>query len=154
MTTYFIDTSALVKRYVKEKGSAWVRSAVKPSSGNTIIVATITQVEIMSAVARRQREGSISARIAKTLRLLMDRHFKHEYEVISMTSSIVTKAKDLLAQHPLRAYDAVQLATAVTAHDTLVANHLTAPTFVCSDTRLLDVAEALGLAGLNPVLNS
>jgi hypothetical protein len=47
VTDYFYDSSALIKRYVVEKGTAHVRAEVVPSSGNNIIVSRITQAEII-----------------------------------------------------------------------------------------------------------
>jgi hypothetical protein len=54
---YFLDTSALVKRYVAEKGSTWVNSLLPAG----FIVATITYVEVASAFTRRVRGGTLSA---------------------------------------------------------------------------------------------
>jgi hypothetical protein len=42
MTHYFLDSSALIKRYVAETGTNWVRSIILPGSGNIIVVAHIT----------------------------------------------------------------------------------------------------------------
>ena len=48
MTQYFLDSSALIKRYIVEPGTTWVRSIIQHSSGNTIIIAQTTQIEIVS----------------------------------------------------------------------------------------------------------
>jgi hypothetical protein len=55
MTTYYLDTSALSKRYVEETGSNWVRTLVLPEAEHTLLTARITMVEIYSALARRKR---------------------------------------------------------------------------------------------------
>jgi len=39
VSTYFFDTSALIKRYVVEQGTDWVRSIVAPQAGHTILIA-------------------------------------------------------------------------------------------------------------------
>ena len=57
MTTYYLDSSALSKRYVQEKGTLWISSLVDPRAGNTLLIARITMVEIFSALARRGREN-------------------------------------------------------------------------------------------------
>jgi predicted nucleic acid-binding protein len=59
MTTYYLDASALSKRYVQESGTTWVRTLVDPAAGHTLLTARITMVEIYSALTRRKREGSI-----------------------------------------------------------------------------------------------
>jgi predicted nucleic acid-binding protein len=120
MTSYFFDSSALVKRYTQEIGTVWVQSITTGSSGNTIVVASITSVEMMSAIIKQRRDGKIKPRIAKTIRLLIDRHMTREYISMSMSDPIVQDAKDLLEQHLLRAYDAVQLASALEANGHLI----------------------------------
>lgn len=38
MALYFLDTSALVKRYVAESGSAWVMALCDPASGHVVVI--------------------------------------------------------------------------------------------------------------------
>lgn len=135
MSQYFFDSSALVKRYVPEIGTNWIRSTITGS--NNILIAQITIVEVVSAVMRRKREGHISNRAAQAIRLLMDRHAKRNYTVIAVTSAVVQRAEDLLTSHPLRAYDSVQLASALEANNRLITANLTPLIFVSADTRIL-----------------
>jgi hypothetical protein len=51
---YFVDSSALVKRYVVETGTAWVRAITRRTPSTHIYIALITPVEVTSAVARRR----------------------------------------------------------------------------------------------------
>ncbi len=44
MTTYYLDTSALSKRYVAELGTEWLRTIVDPEAGHTLLTARITMV--------------------------------------------------------------------------------------------------------------
>ncbi len=62
MSLYFFDSSALVKRYLTKTGTNWIRQVVAPSTGNRIFIAHITPVEMVSGLARKQREAGISAR--------------------------------------------------------------------------------------------
>ena len=55
MTTYCFDSSAVVKRYAPEKGSAWVKSIVQPTAGNSVYLAQIGIVEIAAALSRKVR---------------------------------------------------------------------------------------------------
>lgn len=52
MTLYFWDSSALIKRYITEVGTPWVRGVIIPSAGNTAIMAEITRIELASALGR------------------------------------------------------------------------------------------------------
>jgi hypothetical protein len=55
VTDYYLDASALVKRYVDEIGSAWVRDLSEPRSGDTVLLAEITLAEVAAALAAKQR---------------------------------------------------------------------------------------------------
>jgi hypothetical protein len=57
---YFFDTSAVVKRYVAETGTDWVNSLLHPTARNALHVARITGVELVAAITRRSRGGSIT----------------------------------------------------------------------------------------------
>jgi uncharacterized protein len=145
MTQYFLDSSALIKRYVVEPGTTWVRSLTNRGSGHTVLIAQITQIEIVSGASRRVREGTLTTRTARAVRLLIDRHVRREYVVIGLTPQVVRRAEDILAVHPLRTYDAVQLASALESNLRIVAAELSPVRFVSADTRLLGAAASEGL---------
>ena len=150
MTHYFLDSSALIKRYIRETGTEWVRSLSVPGAGNAILIAQISQVEVISGTFRRHREGFIAARTAQAVRLLLDRHASREYHVVRLTEEIVRRAEDALTAYPLRAYDAVRLASALVSNAHLIANGLAPLIFVSADTRLLAVAGSAGLPADDP----
>ncbi len=52
---YFVDSSALVKRYVVETGTVWVRGFTRHNPSTIIYVAHITAVEVTCAVVRRRK---------------------------------------------------------------------------------------------------
>lgn len=60
MAAYFIDSSALAKRYVTETGTPWVQALADPASGNILYVARITLVELVAAISRRRRNGDLT----------------------------------------------------------------------------------------------
>lgn len=153
MTTYYVDASALCKRYVQETGTAWVRALVAPTAGHTVLTARTTMVEIYSALARRRREGSVPAADCHIAAQAFTAHSATEYEFVELEMNVVLLARDLLERHPLRAYDAVKLASAIVAHRALVAANLPPLVFVSADDRLNAVAAAEGLAADNPNLH-
>ena len=106
MNFYVFDTSALLKRYVAEVGSRWVESITVRSANNRIFVAQFTSVEVVSGLMRRKQSGELSARQAKALRLLVDRHFAREHSEVAYTTALGDAAKDLLERYQLRAADA------------------------------------------------
>jgi PIN domain nuclease of toxin-antitoxin system len=50
MSAYFFDSSAFVKRFAKERGSAFVIGLLRPSSMHSIYVARVTEVEVCAAL--------------------------------------------------------------------------------------------------------
>jgi uncharacterized protein len=150
VTAYFCDSSALIKRYVVETGSAWVELITAPSSGDRIFVAQITRTEIVSGIARLNREGRLSVSSTTNARLSIDYHMTLEYSVVELSEPVILLAEDLLLAHPLRAYDAMQLASALDLRARLSATSLAAPIFVSADRRLLAAAEAEGLLTDDP----
>jgi predicted nucleic acid-binding protein len=68
--------------------------------------------------------------------------------------AVIKDAQTLTAKHPLRAYDAVQLASALRINRQTVTDGAPAITFVCADTRLLAIAAAEGLAVQDPAAAS
>ena len=152
MPTYFLDTSALIKRHIGEPGHKWVESLCDPSAYNTVVISEAAIVEVVASFARMVREHPRRLRPATRDRLitLFDRLINSEYVVVSVNRAIFTRAAALCRTHPLRAYDAVQLACALTRRDDDLAAGQPAPIFVCADTVLLSVATAEGLAVENP----
>jgi predicted nucleic acid-binding protein len=154
MSLLFFDSSALVKRYLTEIGSAWVGAQTDPAAGNTIIVAEITRVEVAAAFAARHRAtGGITRTERDRLFKLLAQHVVVEYRAIPISVAVADHAMQLTQQHRLRGYDAVQLATALDTHTTALAAGLPALTFVAADDDLLTAARAEGLAAENPNLH-
>jgi predicted nucleic acid-binding protein len=57
VTFAYFDTSALVKRYVRERGSVQVGSLLRRYD---LLSSAITPVEVLSALSRRKRAGDLS----------------------------------------------------------------------------------------------
>ena len=153
MTTYYLDTSALVKRYVAEAGSIWLPSIVAPATGHLLLTSRITMVEVAGALARRRREGSLApSDYADALRAFRYDTFA-QYKLVEVDAAVSDLAGDLVDRHPLRAYDAVQLASALAANRILQLLALSPLTFLSADDRLVAAARAEGLIVDNPNLH-
>jgi predicted nucleic acid-binding protein len=68
MATYFLDTSAIIKRYIFEPGQAWILSLSHLAQGHDLYISQAALIEVVAAICRRAREKSIS--IAKRDRLI------------------------------------------------------------------------------------
>lgn len=150
MSSFYVDTSALAKRYITEKGSAWVRSWTNSTSGNVIIISDLTPVEGFSIFARLRRAGVISAARHARLQAVFSWHVENEYLVTSLDASVMRQAQRFVNQHPLRTLDAIQLASAQYA-----VSILDEPIrFVSGDTALLTAAASEGFITDDPNLYS
>lgn len=150
MAFYQFDASGLVKRYVDEIGSDWVRAIIAPSQTNIISIADVTRAEVASALSRRVREGVISVDERDELMRTFQAHCATEFRVAPTEHSIIDLAVELILRHPLRAYDGIQLATAIIVSQSLIAHNLPSLIFVSADDVLIAAAQAEGAIVHNP----
>jgi predicted nucleic acid-binding protein len=153
MPIYQCDSSGLVKRYVDEVGSDWVRAIVVPAAANIVSIADITRAEVTSAFARRTREGIITLDERDALMQIFQAHCATQYRIVPTQPLIIDLATELLQRHPLRAYDAVQLASASLVNQSLIAHGLSPLIFVTADDRLIAAAGGEAITAENPNLH-
>jgi predicted nucleic acid-binding protein len=110
VASYFLDTSAVLKRYVHETGTPWVQALAAPTARHSLFVVRITLAETVAAITRRERGGSIAPQDAATA--VADCHFDfaRQYRIVDVGAGLVARAAALARTHALRGYDAVQLA--------------------------------------------
>ncbi len=154
MTTYYIDSSALVKRYVNEIGSVWVQSHCEPSSGHVIALAHIGLVEIAAALAMKVRQNVLSPVIRDNLIRDLRHDAQNQYWLIDVDHQLIQRAIELTRQYKLRGYDATHLAAALFLQETLLGAQLPAPVLVCADNDLLLAAQAIGIITIDPTTTS
>jgi predicted nucleic acid-binding protein len=105
VSRFYLDTSAVVKRYLPETGTAWIRTLTDPASGHTIILGEITLVEVAAALAARHRApAGITHQERDEALALFLRHYMNEYEVTAINRPILTRAVNLTQNHRLRGY--------------------------------------------------
>jgi predicted nucleic acid-binding protein len=121
-----------------------------PSAIDQLTVSALARVEIVSALQRRVRDGTINAADYPRHIADFDGLCAGAYRVIEVTDLVITHARTLLEAHPLRAYDALHLASALLANAALLTAGFPALIFLAADVRLLDAARAEGLAVDNP----
>lgn len=151
MADYFFDSSALVKAYIAEAGTNWVRTILDDPQ-HRISISALAEVEVISALTRRFNEGDLT-------RVELDQACDDlsqdcaAYVLVDITSQILEAAVGKARIYSLRAYDAVQLASAIAARTALLAAQGSAIDFtlVSADNDLNDAArlEALQLEDPN-----
>ena len=134
----YVDTSALIKRYVHENGSEQVIALF----GEFPIIGTavLTQVEMASAMAKAVRLGWVDeAEIALAWKDFIS-HWP-SYTRLPGSAVILERATSLTWRLGLRAYDAVHLASA------MIWKNMTGDevTFACFDQNLVEAARREGL---------
>ena len=149
MPVYYLDSSALVKRYVSDTGSAWVSElCLDPASA--IFISELALVEVGSAFARRCHRGEITDADRRNYLDVFIYDCAESYHLIPAERPTVERGLDLTQRHFLRGYDALQLASALTAGAVLAVADLPALIFVSADEGLLAAAIAEGLEVENP----
>lgn len=150
MSVVYFDTSALLKKYIIQIGSGWVHGLLSSSPPPVVFTSRLTIIEAACAFARRLREGSLSSTDHTTLLSLFDYDINHKYYLLEVKSVTIDTARGFANLHPLRAYDAVQLATAWQLNRELLLASKPPLTFICADRRLVTIAQAVGLVTENP----
>ena len=150
MTTYYADSSALVKRYVTEIGSGWVQVLCDPAVGHTIALAHIGLVEIAAALGVKHRQGILPTPIRDGLLRDLQRDGRDQYWMIDVDQTMVIRAIELTRRQKLRGYDAIHLACALFLQETLLNHGLPAPVLLSADRELVAAAQAEGLVTDDP----
>jgi predicted nucleic acid-binding protein len=152
VTDYYLDASALVKRYTDEPGSRWVRRITDPLAQHSILLAEVSLAEVAAALAAKCRapRGITQQQRDRALsRFLQD--CDESFLILPVDRAVIDRAVELTQDHRLRGYDAIQLATALVAGEALHSRNLPSPIFVASDVDLLTAAEAEGVFPENPL---
>ncbi len=150
MAVLFFDSSGLMKRYIAETGTAWVISQVRPSAVNDIFVASITGIEITSAITRRVKGKGISQSLADKAMKRFKRNFDKRFIVVDLTPKIIKEGILLAQKYGLRGYDTAQLAVGLNVRNRLARGGVRNFTFISADNDLNIAAQAEGLTVENP----
>ena len=151
MARYFFDTSAIVKHYHAEIGTAEVQR-ILAEPGAEHLIARLATVEVLSGFATKVRTKVFLPTEFQRLRGLFLADVKRRrLRPIRVLNAHYQLAADFIATHgmtrQLRALDALQLAVALRVHRITPVD-----LFVCADQKLCDVATLEGLSVINPEL--
>jgi predicted nucleic acid-binding protein len=149
MAAYFLDSSAIVKRYISEVGSAWIMDLMDPARANRIYAAGIAGAEVVAAMARRAAQAG--APRPTLLGAIADFRidFSRRFVIVDVSFTLIAAAMDIAERHALRGYDCVQLAAAVQVNREYLAL-ASSCTLVSADGELNAAALASGLVAENP----
>lgn len=142
MSLVYLDTSALVKLCVLETGTPlavglWTHA-------DALVTSRIADAEVRSVLAAAERIGRIDAAPAAAARERWDELWPC-LVLVEVGAEVAKHAGDLVDRRPLRAGDAIHLASALLFTEVK-------PLFAAWDRRLAAAARAEGLTVLPPTL--
>jgi len=125
----FWDSSAVVPVLIAESRSSEMAALLRSDKAPAIWWGS--PVECQSALRRRRREQTLSPAALSAALARLER-FTEDVDVVAPTNRVRDRSGAVLAGHPLRAADALQLAAALVWGDDRPAGEV----FVCLDERL------------------
>lgn len=142
MLYYFLDTSALVKRYHQEIGTEAI-DEIFDSEERILIISNVSISEFVSALNRKKNEKEITQ---EDLDIVLSKFYAdimQEFTVIGIADSHIISSIELILKYDLKALDSLQLAIALELSDLDVI-------FVSADSKLCETAEKERLKAVNP----
>jgi len=138
----FLDASALTKSYIPEAGTATI--VARCEEAEVVVLSVLAAPEVISAFNRLRREGKLSQDDYEALKKQLAEDLKNS-TIVALTQSVIDKSIQSMERAPLRASDAIHIASAMEA----------APDrFLSGDRRQCAAARLMGLtveyAGTQP----
>ncbi len=137
----FFDTSALIKKYINEKGSEKVDELM--NGADTVIVSVIAEIETYSTFKRLLVEKAINTGDYKTLLNEFETDYPY-YTQVGLDNMVASNARILIDKYQLKTLDSIQLGTALLLKDDI-------DCFVVCDSKLIKSGKKEGLKIINPL---
>ncbi|MFN0072682.1 MAG: type II toxin-antitoxin system VapC family toxin [Chloroflexota bacterium] len=149
MALFYLDTSALVKRYSVESGSPWIIELMSDHA-NRFALTRAAGPELIAALARKTRTGELSTEDCLRASFVFRSDWESVFVIIELTTAVAGRAMDLALSHGLRGYDSIHLASAQELNEIRQQASLAPLTFISADSALCSAAGAQGLGIENP----
>ena len=134
----YLDTSSLVKLYVKEDGSDEVKALL--DKARVVATSQASYAEACAAFARKYRQGDFTDEQYRTVITNLQQHWG-AYFALDVSWPVSKLAGELAERHSLRGFDAIHLASALILKTRLGSTI----TFSSSDHKLEDAAQSESL---------
>ena len=136
--TLYLDTSVLVKLYIREDDSEEVAAAV--ADATMVATSLLAYPEVCAALERRRREKSVRPAALKAARQAFEADWP-SWIAVGIDDDLARQSARLAERHGLRAADAIHLAS---FERILAAAENDDVQFLCADDRLSKAARTLG----------
>ena len=141
----YLDTSALIKLFIEEDGSARVRALGEGrGSADILLVSRLGFTEASVSLARMVHLGLISAAELPHHQGSLEDYWDQSIQEVELNEYVLEDARQLAQRFPLRTYDAIHLASAREARRMLRGLFDGEVQFLAFDMALLKAAQAVG----------
>lgn len=137
----YLDTSALLRRYFKELGSTEIISKWKEAMG--IATSSVAYAETMASFHRKKREINMNGKVFGTILNSFQKDWT-SFIRLEVTDDLTESIDRIVANYPLRGFDAIHLASALMIHERIPEHFV----FACFDRMLIQAAQTEGLKTL------
>jgi predicted nucleic acid-binding protein len=111
----YVDSSALSKQYLQEVGSARLGARLEEAarSRTPVLTSFLTYAEIHTMLGRKLREGSLLPADYHFAVSRFESDWRSYFVLVEVDQRVLNLVPDLVNRHPLKASDALQLASAL-----------------------------------------
>lgn len=148
MPAYYLDTSVTAKAYSEEEGADRVEDMLNRAT--EVYLSRVGVVEVAAAFFGKTKTGELAVVDAASLLQEFQVDLYNVYQVIEVVAETSDLAITVAEKHHLRAYDCLQLATALLLHEQRVALRMEPLILASSDEELNAVAANEGLLVEDP----
>ena len=148
MAVYYLDASAIVKRYRTERGTDVIDELLnRPVSTDRFYSSYLIVLEVTSAILRLTAGAQLTPLASQRTLAQFSRDLEQLIQLWPLDAQAIAQAVEVVTQYLLRSADAIHLATALQIADL---TDLRATVMVSSDQELAAAAERAGLKVVNP----
>ena len=146
MAAYYLDASAAVKGYVAECGSRRILQLFEEGAEHDLYLSRISTVEVAAALSRRATAGRAQPGEVPSAMNRLREDIQDLYRIVEVNLVTIDRAVEIAERYDLRAYDCLQLATALLLQEQRTPFELAPLVLVASDAELNAAAEGEGLS--------
>jgi predicted nucleic acid-binding protein len=143
----YLDTSALLKLFIKEDGSTQVRSLARGTAGADVLLSSrLGYTEAAVTLARLVHLGRIQGADLLSHLGTLESYWEQSILEVDIIETVLQDARQLAQRFPLRTYDAIHLASAREAKRMLKDVFDGEVLFLAFDSALVRAARLLGFS--------
>jgi uncharacterized protein len=111
----YADSSALIKRYLEERGTKKLNAKIDKTTSafHSVLTSVLSYAEIHAALARKLNDRTLRATEYHGAATRFDSDWKTYLTTVELSPVVLALVPDLVKRHPLKGSDAVHLASAI-----------------------------------------